>query len=289
VLHGGRGRHGDRLQVCSCCAFFGSLSRPLPALLARADASTAGSVRDFCLIAGIKPNPLQRTDANGDRAASVPSAFAEQLISAGSGAPVDWNKLERETRLRVHMPSGHSGSANGSRHGGHPSSSGGGETGGGSRRSSGAARSAVHARGAGGSASTKRRRDGGGNDSDSDGETTWAKALKQSEYLERLEKTETFKQRRMAEQAALNQRFFVTSRKKEEPVLGVDVNAPLLPEGMFSALDDVSVLEKVCLPPANGLFVMILLAIRRFAAVPCARQLLTLFEIILRVRRCTRD
>ena len=246
-------------------------------------------MRDFCLIAGSKPSPSPRADANGDRAASVPSAFAEQLISAGSGAPVDWYKLERETRLHVHMPSGHSGSVNGSRHGGHPSSSGGGETGGGSRRSSGAARSAVHARGAGGSASTKRRRDGGGNDSDSDGETTWAKALKQSEYLERLEKTETFKQRRMAEQAALNQRFFVTSRKKEEPVLGVDVSAPLLPEGMFSALDDVSVLEKVCLPPANGWFVMILLAIRRFAAVPCARQLLTLFEIILRVRQCTRD
>lgn len=208
-------------------------------------------MKDFCLIARAKPNSAQRTHANGDRAASAPSDSAFQLISAESGAPVDWNQLERERLLRLHTPSGCA-SATGSRHSGHPSSFGGGEMGGGSRRSNGAARSAVHPRGAGGSASTKRRRDGGGNDSDSDGETTWAKALKQCEYLERLEKTETFKQRRMAEQAALNQRFFESSRKKEEPVLGVDVNAPLLPEGMFSASGDASLLEKVRVPPANS-------------------------------------
>jgi hypothetical protein len=75
----------------------------------------------------------------------------------------------------------------------------------------------------------------------------WAKALKASEYLERLEKQETYKQRRQAEQAALNQRFFEPSRKREEPVLGVDISLPLLPEGMFSSRDESSLLEKVAL------------------------------------------
>ena len=72
----------------------------------------------------------------------------------------------------------------------------------------------------------------------------WAKAQKQCEYLERHEKQETYKQRRMIEQAALNQRFFENSKKREEPVLGVDISAPLLPEGMFMAHDETSLLEK---------------------------------------------
>ncbi len=106
-------------------------------------------------------------------------------------------------------------------------------------------------------------------DSDSDGEVAWAKARKQSEYLEGVEKQalkfacvtrtslqiltrqkalqETYKQRRSAEQAALNQRFFETRHKKEEPILGVDINAPLLHESMFACAEELSVLER-CKP-----------------------------------------
>lgn len=196
-------------------------------------------MNDFCQIAGA---PVQNTEHEGASSASLSCANHEaQVISASTGKPLDWRELEKAAGLqRALTPSGSN------RQGGLQTVGGGVENGWGSRRSSGGTRGLLHARHSSGGASAKRRRDGGaGSDTDSDGETAWTKALKQAEYLERVEKQETYKQRRMAEQAALNERFFETKKKREEPVLGVDVNAPLLPDGWFSDDDEDPLMEKV--------------------------------------------
>jgi len=200
------------------------------------------SVNDFCRIVEAK---LQNTPhSNGGSAASAPKIYV-----ASTGVPINWADLRekvagRQRSAKGRPPSANGVSANGSaRHVGlHGGATGAGNS---SKKNSGAARNPTHSRSSWGSAAAKRRREGGAGDSDSDGEATWAKALKESVYNERAEKAETFKQRRQAEQAALNQRFFETSRKKEEPVLGVDVSAPMLPEDMFPSDDEQSILDKV--------------------------------------------
>jgi len=200
------------------------------------------SVNDFCRIVEAK---LQNTPhSNGGSAASAPKIYV-----ASTGVPINWADLREKVAGRQRSAGGRPPSANGvsangsARHVGlHGGATGAGNS---SKKNSGAARNPTHSRSSWGSAAAKRRREGGAGDSDSDGEATWAKALKESVYNERAEKAETFKQRRQAEQAALNQRFFETSRKKEEPVLGVDVSAPMLPEDMFPSDDEQSILDKV--------------------------------------------
>ena len=188
------------------------------------------SVKDFCQIAGPKSS---QTLHNG--ASSTAESYATRIISFTSGTPVNWAELEKAAgRLRPTQPAAMLKELSGHR---------GGEGGVGGRKSSGTARPSA-SKSFGASAASKRRRDGGESDSGSDDEMMWAKAQKQCEYLERHEKQETYKQRRMIEQAALNQRFFENSKKREEPVLGVDISAPLLPEGMFMAHDETSLLEK---------------------------------------------
>ncbi|MGB1597835.1 MAG: hypothetical protein ACPIOQ_34085, partial [Promethearchaeia archaeon] len=187
------------------------------------------SVKDFCQIAGPKSS---QTLHNG--ASSTAESYATRIISLTSGTPVNWAELEKAAgRLRPTQPAAMLKELSGHR---------GGEGGVGGRKSSGTARPSA-SKSFGASAASKRRRDGGESDSGSDDEMMWAKAQKQCEYLERHERQETYKQR-MIEQAALNQRFFENSKKREEPVLGVDISAPLLPEGMFMAHDETSLLEK---------------------------------------------